>query len=134
MVAALLPALILADSEAEAEADSGYVHEPKYYCRDTNTSIYAEVCVPGFTTNTKPVELAVKNIVDDKYCYTQTQTQCEETTKNVEREICTYTYISKKEKREATTTKVIEENMKGCKIKEKHYEKNIFSYFPSGDL
>ena len=102
MVAAFLPALAL----AEAEADSGYAHQPKYYCRDTNTSIYAEVCVPGFTTETKPVELAVKNVVDDKYCYTQTQTQCEETTKNVDREICTYTYVSKAEKRDATTTKV----------------------------
>ena len=102
MVAAFLPALAL----AEAEADTGYAHQPKYYCRDTNTSIYAEVCVPGFTTETKPVELAVKNVVDDKYCYTQTQTECEETTKTEDREICTYTYVSKAEKRDATTTRV----------------------------
>ena len=50
-MAALLPAVALA--EAEPKADSGYGYAPKLYCRDTNTSIYAEVCVPGFATEVR---------------------------------------------------------------------------------
>jgi len=79
---------------------------PKLYCRDTNTSIYAEVCVPAFADETKPVELAVKRVVPDQYCYTQVQTQCEEVTTSNPREICTYNYISRKTQEPATTTKV----------------------------
>lgn len=99
-ILAFLPALIF------AEADSGYGYAPKFYCRDTNTSIYAEVCVPGFTNEVKPVELDVKKAADDEYCFTQTKTECEETTKNVEREICTYNYVEKKETLSATTTQL----------------------------
>ena len=54
----------------------------------------------------RPVELAVKNVVDDQYCYTQTRTECRETTKNVDREICTYSYSSVRETRPAQTTQV----------------------------
>merc|ERR1712186_175363 len=37
-------------------AASGYA--PEFYCRDTNTSVYAEVCVPAFADQVTPVELA----------------------------------------------------------------------------
>jgi hypothetical protein len=30
-----------------------------------------QVCVPAFTNNATPVELKVKNIVDNDYCYNQ---------------------------------------------------------------
>jgi hypothetical protein len=98
--------LVLVLSASVALADQGYGYAPKFYCRDTNTSIYAEVCVPGIDTATKPVELNIKNVVDDKYCYTQTSTKCEEQTKPIEREVCTYTYSSKAEKMPATFIQV----------------------------
>ena len=90
---------------AAPEADHGY-GPPPAYCRDTNTSIYAEVCVPGFTNEARPVELNVKNVVDGEFCYTQTRTECEETTKEVTREICTYTYGQRQEQLDATTIQV----------------------------
>eukprot|EP00095_Tigriopus_kingsejongensis_P008662 maker-scaffold72_size415059-snap-gene-0.11 protein:Tk08662 transcript:maker-scaffold72_size415059-snap-gene-0.11-mRNA-1 annotation:"hypothetical protein" len=124
----LLPALVL------AEADSGYGYGPKIYCRDTNTSIYAEVCVPGFTNEVQPVELDVKKAADDEYCFTQTKTECEETTKNVEREICSYNYVQKKETLSATTTQVTyekkSETMKVTSCKPAGYGSN---HYGSGD-
>lgn len=66
--------------------------------------------MPGFKTETTPVELAVKNIVDDEFCYTATRTECEEVSTVNDREICTYTYSSKKETRGATTTQVTYED------------------------
>lgn len=96
----LLPALAYASHPAPS-----YGH-PKLYCRDTNTSIYAEVCVPAFSSKTTPVTLDVKNIVDDKYCYTAVKTVCEETSTTVTRDICTYNYISKKSTLSAKTTKI----------------------------
>mgnify|MGYP007045247852 CR=1 FL=1 len=77
-------------------------------CRDdsTNTSIYAEVCVPAFTTETTPIVLDVKNVVDNDYCYDQIRTVCEETNTVVPREICTYNYVKKEETMTATTTQV----------------------------
>lgn len=96
---------------AAVSADQGYGYQqPKAYCRDTNTSIYAEVCVPGFAPEAKPVDLAIKNVAEDEFCFTQTQTECEETTKNVEREICTYAYEQRREKLDATTTKLTYED------------------------
>jgi hypothetical protein len=100
----LLPALALAD-HAPAY---GYAPAP-VYCRETNTSIYAEVCVPAFTTTSTPVVLAVKNVVDNDYCYKQIRTVCEETTKSVDREICTHNYVKKAETLTATTTQVTSE-------------------------
>jgi len=94
----LLPAL--------AAADTGYGYAPQIYCRDTNTSVYAQVCVPAFTSKTTPVTLDVKVVVDNDYCYEQIRTVCEETTKVIPREICTYNYVSKKETLTARTTKV----------------------------
>ena len=46
-----------------AAAQPGYGYQPEFYCRDTNTSIYAEVCVPAFTEKVTPVTLAVKEVV-----------------------------------------------------------------------
>jgi hypothetical protein len=50
--------------------------------------------------------LAVKNVVDNDYCYNQIRTVCEETETVVQREICTYTYSSVKSVQPATTTQV----------------------------
>lgn len=105
-VIALLPALAL--SAPDHAPAYGYAPAPTY-CRETNTSIYAEVCVPAFTTAATPVVLAVKNVVDNDYCYNQIRTVCEETTKEVQKEICTNTYISKPETLPATTTQVTSE-------------------------
>jgi len=100
-ILALLPLLAFADHPAP-----GYGYGPKYHCRDTNTSIYAEVCVPAFTTKTTPIVLDVKNVVDNDYCYDQIRTVCEETNTVVPREICTYNYVKKEETMTATTTQV----------------------------
>ncbi|QQP41471.1 Uncharacterized protein FKW44_015859, partial [Caligus rogercresseyi] len=44
---------------------------PQIYCRDTNTSIYADVCTPSIATAQVPVERKVKNVQDNEYCYEQ---------------------------------------------------------------
>jgi len=100
LLALLAPALVA------AEADTGYGYAPQVYCRDTNTSVYAQVCVPAFTTKVTPITLDVKRVVDNDYCYNQIRTVCEETNKVVPRKICTYKYNSVKETLSATTTQV----------------------------
>merc|ERR1711931_147105 len=65
---------------------------PAYTCRDTNSSIYAEVCVPAFTEKVTPVTLAVKEVVDNDYCFDRVLTVCEET--------CTTTQVTYDEKSE----------------------------------
>merc|ERR1712061_263922 len=80
---------VSADLHAPAH---GYGHAPEFYCRDTNNSIYAEVCVPAFTDKVTPITLAVKEVVDNDYCFDRVLTVCEETSTIVEREICTYVY------------------------------------------
>merc|ERR1712038_1339513 len=100
LLALLAPALVA------AEADTGYGYAPQVYCRDTNTSVYAQVCVPAFTTKVTPITLDVKRVVDNDYCYNQIRTVCEETNKVVPREICTYNYVKKEETMTATTTQV----------------------------
>merc|ERR1712077_151766 len=77
----------LADIHAPAH---GYGYAPEFYCRDTNTSIYAEVCVPAFTDKVTPITLAVKEIVD--------------------REICTYVYEQETVTPPCTTTQVTYED------------------------
>jgi len=99
-LAFLLPGL------AVVSADTGYGYQPKIQCRDTNTTVYAQVCAPAFTSKTTPVTLAVKNVVDYDYCYEQIRTVCEETTKIQPRKICTYNYVTKPETLVATTTQV----------------------------
>ena len=87
-----------------APAYGGY--GPHYKCRDTNTSVYAEVCVPAFAQEVTPQVLDVKVVVDNDYCYNQIRTVCELTTQTVSREICTYTYVSEKSVQPAQTTQV----------------------------
>merc|ERR1711922_87684 len=92
---------------ASISADApGYGYAPEYYCRDTNTSIYAEVCVPAFTEKVTPVTLAVKEVVDNDYCFDRVLTVCEETSTTVEREICTYVYEKEEVVAPCTTTQV----------------------------
>merc|ERR1712083_202341 len=75
--ALFISALIGAASAAVHTPAYGYA--PEYYCRDTNTSVYAEVCVPAFTEKVTPVTLAVKEVVDNDYCFDRVLTVCEET-------------------------------------------------------
>merc|ERR1712105_217131 len=81
-------------------------HAPELLCRDTNTSIYAEVCVPAFAEQVTPVTLAVKEVVDDDYCFDRVLTICEETNTVVQREICTYVYEREDVTAPCTTTQV----------------------------
>jgi hypothetical protein len=83
----LLPAVAF----AAHPAPYGYEH-PKLYCRDTNTSIYAEVCVPQFRDEVTPVTLDVKIVVPDQFCYESVLTVCEETSKINKHTLCTSTY------------------------------------------
>merc|ERR1712158_138571 len=99
-ILALLPLVAFADHAP------AYGYGPQYHCRDTNTSVYAEVCVPAFTTQVTPVTLAVKNVVDNDYCYTQIRTVCEAVDTTIPREICTYTYIKKDDTLDAKITQV----------------------------
>merc|ERR1711874_34203 len=99
--------LILAVTIASAAAaQPGYGCQPEFYCRDTNTSIYAEVCVPAFTEKVTPVTLAVKEVVDNDYCFDRVLTVCEETSTTVDREICTYEYEREDVTAPCTTTQV----------------------------
>ncbi len=96
---------------AYVSADGGYGHPapayaPDYYCRDTNTSIYAEVCVPAFAPRVTPITLATKNIVDGEYCFDEVLTVCEETSTTVDREICTFEYVKEEAVAPCTTTQV----------------------------
>merc|ERR1712002_814968 len=86
----------------------GYGHPPapELLCRDTNTSIYAEVCVPAFAEQVTPVTLAVKEVVDNDYCFDRVLTICEETNTVVQREICTYVYEREDVVAPCTTTQV----------------------------
>ncbi|XP_023343095.1 uncharacterized protein LOC111712647 [Eurytemora carolleeae] len=98
--------LALAVTIAVVAADSGYAPAPEYLCRDTNTSIYAEVCVPAFAEQITPVTLAVKEVVDNDYCFDRVLTVCEETSSFVDREICTYEYAREDVVADCTTTQV----------------------------
>merc|ERR1712018_1087456 len=99
-----ISALIGAASAAVHAPAYGYA--PEFTCRDTNTSIYAEVCVPAFTEKVTPVTLAVKEVVDNDYCFDRVLTVCEETSTTVEREICTYEYEREDVTAPCTTTQV----------------------------
>merc|ERR1712128_318180 len=81
-------------------------YAPTYSCRDTNTSVYAEVCVPAFAEKVTPITLAVKVVVDNDYCFDRVLTICEETSTVVEREICTYVYEREDVVAPCTTTQV----------------------------
>ena len=77
---------------AFADHAPAYGYGPQYHCRDTNTSVYAEVCVPAFTTKVTPIELAVKEVVDNDYCYDQIVTVCTAADAIESYELCTYSY------------------------------------------
>jgi len=102
-------AVTLSVANAAAPAP-GYGYAPEFYCRDTNTSIYAEVCVPAFADKVTPVVLAVKEVVDSDYCFDRVLTVCEETSTIVEREICTYVYEKEDVTAPCTTTQVTYED------------------------
>ena len=93
-----------------AAGQHGYGHPPppppELYCRDTNTSIYAEVCVPAFAEQVTPVTLTVKEVVDNDYCFDRVLTICEETNTVVQREICTYVYEREDVVTDCQTTQV----------------------------
>merc|ERR1711997_1260054 len=99
-----------------------YAPAPAYHCRDTNTSVYAEVCVPAFTNVEKEVVLDVKVVEDNDYCYEQITTVCSLTTKTSSHELCTYSYQDKTDTLDARVTQVTyaekSETMKvtACKV------------------
>merc|ERR1711997_971742 len=99
-ILALLPLVAFA-SHAPA-----YAPAPAYHCRDTNTSVYAEVCVPAFTNVEKEVVLDVKVVEDNDYCYEQITTVCSLTTKTSSHELCTYSYQDKTDTLAARITQV----------------------------
>merc|ERR1739838_412152 len=102
-IVAVSIAAVSADVHAPAH---GYGYAPEFYCRDTNTSVYAEVCVPAFTDKVTPITLAVKEVVDEDYCFDRVLTICEETSTTVDREICTYVYEREDVTAPCTTTQV----------------------------
>ena len=79
---------------------------PDFYCRNTNTSIYAEVCSPDFTEDVIPNENKVKIIVDDEYCFDEVTNVCKEGLSSIEREICTYEYVKEEVATDCKTTKI----------------------------
>merc|ERR1712066_301919 len=103
-ILALLPLVAFA-SHAPA-----YAPAPAYHCRDTNTSVYAEVCVPAFTNVEKEVVLDVKVVEDNDYCYEQITTVCSLTTKTSSHELCTYSYQDKTDTLDARVTQVTYED------------------------
>merc|ERR1711863_201004 len=102
----VLYSLALLVASVYADHAPAYGYAPDYTCRDTNTSIYAEVCVPAFAEQVTPVVLDVKVVVDNDYCFDEVLTVCEETTTVVEREICTYEYAREDVTAPCTTTQV----------------------------
>merc|ERR1712121_195887 len=104
-ILALLPLVAFAD-HAPAYGHHAPAYGPQYHCRDTNTSVYAEVCVPAFTNVEKPITLDVKVVEDNDYCYQQITTVCAlETTKSAH-ELCTYSYQNKVTTLDARVTQV----------------------------
>merc|ERR1711892_190293 len=64
-ILALLPLAAFADhAPAYGHHAPAYAPSPAYHCRDTNTSVYAEVCVPAFTNKTSSHELCTYSYQD----------------------------------------------------------------------
>ena len=99
-ILALLPLVAFADHAP------AYGYGPQYHCRDTNTSVYAEVCVPAFTNVEKEVVLDVKVVEDNDYCYEQITTVCSLTTRESSHTLCTYSYQDKTDTLPARITQV----------------------------
>jgi hypothetical protein len=85
----LLPAVAFAAHPAPHYG--GYGH-PKLYCRDTNTSVYAEVCVPQFRQEVTPEVLDVVIVVPDQFCYESVITTCTAGSSFNKHTLCTSTY------------------------------------------
>jgi hypothetical protein len=81
-------------------------YAPDYYCRDTNTSVYAEICVPAFAPRVTPLTLATKNIMNGEYCFDEVLTECKETSTTVDRKICTFQYVKEEVVALCATTQV----------------------------
>merc|ERR1711997_323843 len=108
-ILALLPLVAFAD-HAPAYGHHAPAYGPQIHCRDTNTSVYAEVCVPAFTTQTTPITLAVKEVKDNDYCYDQIRTVCTVTESVNQHELCTYSYGPKTDTLPAQITQVTYED------------------------
>merc|ERR1711881_319526 len=106
MMSLLFPLLVASITATPLAPAPSYSHAPELLCRDTNTSIYAEVRVPAFGEQVTPVSLAVKEVVDADYCFDRVLTICEETNTVVQREICTYVYEREDVTAPCTTTQV----------------------------
>jgi len=104
-ILALLPLVAFAD-HAPAYGHHAPAYGPQYHCRDTNTSVYAEVCVPAFTNVEKPITLDVKVVEDNDYCYQQITTVCSLTTRKSSHTLCTYSYQNKVTTLDARVTQV----------------------------
>jgi len=88
-------------------AHGGYGgYGPQIHCRNTTNVVTAEVCVPAFEEKVTPVTLAVKEVVDEDYCYQQIKTVCEITETVNQHELCTYSYAPKTETLPAQVTQV----------------------------
>ena len=101
---------LLSAVAADKPEPHGYGYAPELLCRDTNTSIEAEICTPGFDETVTPITLAVKEVVDEDYCFDRVLTICEETSTTVDREICTYVYEKEDVTAPCTTTQVTYED------------------------
>merc|ERR1712203_907390 len=108
-ILALLPLVAFAD-HAPAYGHHAPAYGPQIHCRDTNTSVYAEVCVPAFTTQTTPITLAVKEVKDNDYCYDQIRTVSTVTESVNQHELCTYSYGPKTDTLPAQITQVTYED------------------------
>jgi len=117
MMSFLISLLVASITATPLAPAPSYSHAPELLCRDTNTSIYAEVCVPAFGEQVTPVSLAVKEVVDNDYCFDRVLTICEETNTVVQREICTYVYEREDVTAPCTTTQVTyQENSETMKV------------------
>merc|ERR1712241_1245280 len=100
-------------------------------------SVYAEVCVPAFADQVTPVELAVKEVADEDYCFDRALTVCELTTTTVDREICTYVYEKEDVTAPCTTTQVTyedkSETMKVTTCGAAGYDYGHHGYAPAGE-
>ena len=82
----------------------GY-EEPKHNCTVQDVEEVAEVCTPALETVCEDVELPIKRIVDQEFCYTVTRTVCTESIEVIPQQVCSYSY---QKKYEDTTGKTVE--------------------------
>lgn len=100
----LAPLFLVSTVSGATGSPQGFA--PELFCRNTNTSIYAEVCSPDFAEEDSPNENKVKIVVDDNYCFDEVTTVCKETVSEIEREICTYEYTREEVATDCTSTQI----------------------------